>query len=105
MAEVYNALGEDIIVNSIIRASDVNEILTYIQREMTRRGVSYSSNPYGNSQMTAGTKISITPVKSIDWDCRQVGYSTSETFNTMSAAQMKRYAAFIKDLYGKIIVT
>ena len=100
MSEVYAALGEDIVLNALIRASDVNEIEDCIIRELSRRGISYT-----DVDAVAGEAISVEIKTAIHNNCVAGGYTTGETGVILSAAQMQRYVAFIKELYSKIVVS
>lgn len=100
MAEVYAALGKDIVLNAIIKASDVNDIETCIIRELERRGISYTS-----AMATEDNPASTEMRESIHNNCVAGGYATDEPATTIpSASQMQRYIAYIKELYNKIVV-
>ena len=99
MAEVYAALGKDIVLDAIARASDVNEIESCIVRELQRRGISYTSATAAKDTPNAAS------IKTAIHDnCAKAGYTQNEPTGVLSAAQMQRYIAYIKELYGKIIV-
>ena len=101
MSEVYEALGKDIVLNAIVKASDVNEIESCIVRELSRRNISYS-----NETATVGSPISSSMKTTIHNNCVKGGYSTDESSVTgLSASQMQRYVTFIKELYKKIVVS
>lgn len=99
MAEVYAALGKDIVLNAIAKASDVNEIETCIIRELQRRGISYVS-----SAAAKDTPIAAAMKSAIHSNCVKAGYTGNEPIGILSADQMQRYIAHIKELYGKIVV-
>lgn len=100
MAEVYAALGKDIVLDAIIKASDVNEIESCIIRELKRRGINYTS-----VVATLGNPISAEMQTSIQNNCVAGGYATNEPTTTVpSASQMQRYISYIKELYSKIVV-
>jgi hypothetical protein len=99
MTAVYNALGKDLVLDAIVRASDVNDIETYIVRELKRRSLSYT-------QVTATVDTPATSAMkdAIHNNCVKAGYSKTEATGNLSAAQMQRYIAYIKELYKKIVV-
>jgi hypothetical protein len=99
MAEVYGALGKDLVLDAIARASDVNDIEDCIVRELDRRGISCAS-----AVATADAPAVSAMKDAIHDNCVAAGYANAEATGRLSAAQMQRYIAFIKELYGKIVV-
>ena len=100
MTEIYEALGEDIILNSIVMASDFNDIQEAIIRELTRRGITVVSS----ETASVGNIVSSSIRQGIHDNCAAAGYQTSETASTISAEQLQRYITFIKELYSKIVI-
>lgn len=92
-------MGKDIVLNAIARASDVNEIESCIVRELQRRGISYTS-----ATATKDTPQAVSVKTAIHNNCVNAGYNKEEPTGVLSAAQMQRYIAYIKELYEKIIV-
>lgn len=102
MTEVYEALGKEIILNALMKASDVNDVVKCLEREIERRNI---SDCYTDDSLAGGNPIVTSVMQTIDKNCRELlGYTDTETFNAYSAAQMQRYIAYIKELYSKIVV-
>lgn len=101
MTSVYDALGEDIIMNAIMKAKDVNDIEAYLMRELQRRSISYTTP----TSVLKGSIIDKSFKTDIDTLAKKGGYTTNESSsNPNSAALMQRYIAFIKKLYKEIII-
>ena len=96
-----NALGKDIVLGAIIKAKDINQIEECIIRELNRRGLTPISET-----IEKDTVISTTDRDAIHDNCVAAGYTNDESgVSVVSAAQLKRYVDFIKELYSKIVVS
>ena len=100
MAEVYAALGQDIVLGAIVKASDINDIQSSLVRELARRKMSNVSTQVGTNAYAFKNDI-----QKIDTDCRSIDYKNEETFDNITTEQLQRYVEFIKTLYSKILVS
>lgn len=98
MAEFYNTLGKDIVIDAIIKAKDANDVVTALTRELTRRGLT------GTVQsVTAETEIEGSVRDKIRADLGQMDYvgADNPAQTRAEAQEMQKYIAYIKALYEK----
>ena len=102
MAALYESLGTNIVVDAIIRASDVNDIIDAVNLELSRR--SYTG---------LSTKVSVdTPIlgsvrDNLRADLVKMSYggddNPAQPFS--SANEFQKYITYIKHLYSQILTS
>ncbi len=101
MTSVYTNLGKNIVLDAIVRASDVNEIENSIVRELNRRRLTKDQKTAVAEQPITGEMLD-----SIHKNCKTGGYTgAAPEKGVLSASQMQTYIKYIQDLYKKIIVS
>lgn len=96
MAEFYETLGLDFVINAIIEADDANNLVVAVKRELNRRGIVSSV-----AEVTPGhAALSVTRDK-IRSDLTKVGYNgaTNPAQAKMTASEVKGYATYLQMLY------
>lgn len=101
MVDFYTRLGINIVLDAIVRASDVNDVEKAIIRELNRRRMTTNS-----VTAVADTPITAAILDSIHKNCKTGGYTGADPVKgLLSASQMQTYISFIKELYRKKIVS
>lgn len=99
MANFYNGLGTNIAINAIIRAADIKDIQTAVQRELNRRSKSAAS-----STVVPGGLMKGEVRDKIRSNLLQVGFDRNKpTYPYASAAEFQTYVSYIKELYRQIL--
>lgn len=98
MAEFYEALGTDFVIDRIIQADDANDLVTAVGRELARRGLTGAVQ-----QVSADTPALSQTRDAIRADLEQMGFvGTDNPGNRkMLASEVKAYANYLKTLYQK----
>lgn len=98
MAALYNSLGTNIVINAIIRASDVNDIVDAVNIELSRRSYTGMSD-----KVNVDDPILLNTRDNLRTDLETMLYDGSDNpaqvFN--SADEFQKYINYIKYLYSQ----
>lgn len=101
MAEFYNSLGLDIVIDAIIQADDANDLVTAVGRELTRRKLT------GGATTVQAENVVLSSYRDqLRADLELMGYNgaANPKQTRITANEVKDYVTYIQKLYAQNLV-